>query len=105
MKDFSLNARVFNRHNLYKRVSDLLAATTGRNLDTSVPTVIQKPLANTVAKNTHSKSAQKQKSTANVQIARKTMTQIQLSFPNTENNNKFCMKTVGSHDLGNKTKA
>ena len=42
MKDFSLNCCIFNRQNLHKRVSESFSATTVRNLDTSVPTVIQK---------------------------------------------------------------
>ena len=54
-----------------------------------MPTVIQKRLANTLAKNTLSESAQKQTPTANVPIATETMTQIQLNVPNTENNNKL----------------
>ena len=95
MKDFSFNACFFNRENLYKRVSESFAATTLRNLDISVPTVVQKPLGNSVAKNTHSESSQKQEPTAYVPVAKETMTQIQLNAPNTENNNKLCMKTVG----------
>ena len=66
---------------------------------------MQSPLANTVAKNAHSTRAQEQKPTAYVQFAKKTMTQIRLNVQKTDNNNKLCMKTVGSHHLDNRTMA
>lgn len=70
---------VFSTDRLCTKVSESFAATTVKNLKNSVPTVIRNSLVNTVAKNTPSESARKQKLTADVPIAKETMTQIQLN--------------------------
>ena len=105
MKDFFLKCCIFKRQILYKRVPNSFAATTVRSLDISAPTVIQKPLPNTVARNTLSESAQKQKLKSYKPIAKETTTQILLNVPNTENINKLCMEIEGSHHPDNRTLA